>query len=99
MDSPPHLTPRVLRHMEYGMEQGTLIIPVWTSALWWPLLATDGRHPEAFVLDWVEIPPSQDMFIPAILGTSIFSGMPSYRVLALRVSFASPPVGTARPFF
>ena len=96
---PPYLIPRVLKHMEYGMEKGTLVIPVWTSASWWPLLATDGRHPKAFVLDWVEISPSEDMFIPAISGTSIFSGMPSYRVLALRVSFASPPVGTARPFF
>ena len=96
---PPYLIPRVLKHMEHGGEIGTLVIPLWTSAAWWPLITTDGTQPEEFVRDWVEIPPSEDMFLPAMSGSSVFSGIPSYRVLALRVSFSSSSDHTARPFF
>ena len=85
--------------MEHGGEIGTLVIPLWTSAAWWPLITTDGTQPEEFVRDWVEIPPSEDMFLPAMSGSSVFSGIPSYRVLALRVSFSSSSDHTARPFF
>lgn len=86
---PPYLIPRVLKHMEHGREEGTLVIPVWTSATWWPLIAPDGRHPKSFVRDRIEIPPAEDMFIPATPGTCIFSGMPNYRVVALKVSFTA----------
>lgn len=96
---PPYLIPRVLQHLKHGREFGTLIIPLWTSASWWPLVTRDGTQPAAFVHDWVEIPPSEDMFIPATSGASLFSGKPSYRVLALRVSFAGPAAQTAKPFF
>lgn len=41
----PYLIPRVLKHMEQGMEMGTLVIPLWTSAPWWPLITTDGTKP------------------------------------------------------
>ena len=96
---PPYLIPRVLQHLEHCMEFGTLIVPLWTSAPWWPLVTRDGTQPAAFVHDWVEIPPSEDMFIPASSGASLFSGKPSYRVLALRVSFAGPAAHAAKPFF
>ena len=41
----PYLIPRVLKHMEQGMEMGTLVIPLWTSAPWWPLITTGGTKP------------------------------------------------------
>lgn len=63
---PPSLIPKVLKHMEHGRETGTLVIPLWTLASWWPLITTDGTQPEEFVRDWVEIPPSEDMFLPAM---------------------------------
>lgn len=95
---PPYLIPRVLKHMEHGMETGTLVVPLWTSASWWPLITTDGTQPEAFIQDWVEIPSSEDMFLPATSGASLFSGRPCYRVLALRVAFTGAEAYTARPF-
>ena len=73
--------------MDHGQKYGTLVIPLWTSAPWWLLITKDGRHPESFVLDWMDIPQSANMFIPAKPGSCIFSGRPNYRVLALRVSF------------
>ena len=35
---PPYLIPRVLKHMSAAGEIGTLLIPRWPSAVWWPLL-------------------------------------------------------------
>ena len=52
--------------MEHGGEIGTLVILLWTSAAWWPLITTDGTQPAEFVWDWAEIPPSEDMFLPAM---------------------------------
>lgn len=47
----PYLILRVLKHMEYGKKKGTIVILLWTSALWWPVISTDCRHPKEFVLD------------------------------------------------
>ena len=90
MFPPPYLIPQLLKHMDHGQEYGMLVIPLWTSAPWWPLITKDGRHPESFVLDWIDIPQSRNMFIPAKPGACIFSGRPNYRVLALKVSFTRP---------
>ena len=95
---PPYLIPRVLKHMEHGMETGTLVVPLWTSASWRPLIIADGTQPEAFIQDWVEIPSSEDMFLTATSGASLFSGMPCYHVLALRVAFTGAEAYKAKPF-
>ena len=58
---PSYLIPRVLKHMEHGGEIGTLVILLWTSAAWWPLITTDGTQPAEFVRDWAEIPPTEDV--------------------------------------
>lgn len=96
MFPPPYLIPRVLKHMDHGQEYGTLVIPLWTSAPWWPLITKDGRHPESFVLNWMDIPQSANIFIPAKPGACIFSGKPNYRVLALKVSFTRPRLPEVR---
>ena len=67
----PYLIPRGLEHMEQGMEMGTLIITLWTSA-----------H-RCYKTDWVQIPPYEDMFLPVTPSASLLSGIPCYRVLAL----------------
>ena len=35
---PVFLIPRVIRHMKSGKEHGTLVVPFWPSAHWWPML-------------------------------------------------------------
>ena len=42
---PPVFIPKVLKQMERGGEDGTITVPLWKSALWWPLLSADGLHP------------------------------------------------------
>ena len=34
---PPFLIPKVISHMHTNKEDGTVIVPLWTSAPWWPL--------------------------------------------------------------
>ena len=40
---PPYLIPKVLKHLEFSKATGTLVAPMWTSAIWWPLLTYDGK--------------------------------------------------------
>ena len=35
---PLKLIPRVLQHLAFSKVEGTLIIPEWPSAHWWPLI-------------------------------------------------------------
>lgn len=98
---PPYLIPRVIQHMMGGGEDGTLVAPLWTSAPWWPILSSDGHHPEPWIREWMDLPLKEDMFIPAVPGTCCFgSESPSYRVLALKLCFSQPwPThGNAPPF-
>ena len=48
---PPFLVPRVFRHMSLGKEDGTLLVPEWRPALWWPLLVTRRGSWRRFVVD------------------------------------------------
>lgn len=42
---PPYLVPRLLGHAWETRAVGTLVVPQWCSALYWPLLFPDGKHP------------------------------------------------------
>ena len=33
--------------------KATIIVPIWTSATWWHLIAPDAFHLSEFVVDWV----------------------------------------------
>ena len=101
---PPFLLPKVISHMHNNHADGTLIVSLWTSAPWWPLLTTDGRQPMPWIIDWLDIPLAVDTFIPAVEHSSLFgSGIPSYRVLALKIRFNlivlhGVHAGNTRPF-
>ena len=41
---PVYLTCKVIKHMEICSAQGTLIVPLWKSAHFWPILCSDGFH-------------------------------------------------------
>ena len=48
---PISLVPHVLKHALACMAQGTLIVPLWRSAPYWPLLCPDGSNLGGFVED------------------------------------------------
>ena len=84
---PIYLVSRVLRHAQSTKAKGTLIIPQWPSAPYWPLLFPNGLDPANFITDWLELPTSEKLFLPGQLGSNLFDGTPNTPVLALRLEF------------
>ena len=83
--------------MQVCKAKGTLIVPEWKTAPFWPLLcnpARPGMFPD-FVKDYFYLPKSHDMFCPGYGSDlfskkkSTFSGTPKFNVLALKVDFSS----------
>lgn len=53
---PVCLTCKVLSHLKVCNAAGTLVVPLWRSAYFWPRLCFDGLHWSGFVHDWVILP-------------------------------------------
>ena len=81
---PLYLVPRVLWHAQNTKAQGTLIIPQWFSSPFWPLLFPTGTEPAEFVIQTIELPKSEDIFLPGRSGCNLFRGVPNTPVLASR---------------
>jgi hypothetical protein len=80
---------RVLDHLRACRATATLIVPEWPSQPWWPILhpAANEGIPSPVLGSWV-LP--QGALIPAHAHTIVGTGKLQYRILALRVSFATP---------
>ena len=85
---PVHLVPRVIRHAENSKAKGTLVIPQWVSFPFWPLLFPDGKNSASFVVDYIELPRCDSLFLPGRSGFNLFKGTPNTPVLALQIDFA-----------
>ncbi|XP_028514422.1 uncharacterized protein LOC114574912 [Exaiptasia diaphana] len=83
---PVHLISRVVRHMIYNKESGTLIVPHWPSAPWWPLFFRDDGTTQDFIVGCMDIPISAQTFLPGSAEGDLFGhGVPSCRILAIRI--------------
>lgn len=79
--------------------KGVLIIPEWRSAVYWPMLCAYSHgafHFSDFVKDWFYLSQSSAMFLPGYGSSrsfsdnsSVFSGTPKFRVLALKIDFST----------
>ena len=88
---PISLVPRVLKHTLAYKAQGTLIVPLWHSAPYWPLLCPDSSNLGGFVEDWYDLPLYNSLFLPGKSGELLFKGgLPNTRVLALRLNCQRP---------
>ena len=88
---PIALIPRVLRHAQACSAKGTLVVPVWPSAAFWPLLCIANGCFAPFVKDARELPRVDTLFLPGLSGSVLFNGrMPNTRVLALHCDFGQP---------
>ena len=84
------LVPRVIRHAQVCMAEGTLIVPEWRSAPFWPLLHPAEQQFAGFVVHVQELPLSESLFLPGLSGLTLFNGkMPNTCVLAVRCNFAA----------
>ena len=70
---PPHLIPRVLKHMSTGGKIGTVLLLRWPSAVWWPLLVnTDGSW-KAFITGLMTFQPYQGIFLAGSAASNVFA--------------------------
>lgn len=85
---PVHLIGRTIRVLLQCKVGGTLIVPRWESAAFWPLFVSSPSGGfEKFVLDFVEYVTPHRVFDPGSVDSSVFAQkMFAYNVLVLRVS-------------
>ena len=89
---PVHLVGRVLRHAQHCSAMGSLLVPAWKSASFWPLLCPDGQYLAPFVHQWMFIPFDSSIILPGKSGNSIGSAMtPDSIIMCLWLDFAAPP--------
>ena len=88
---PVSLITRVIGHAESCLAKGTLIVPDWTSAPFWPILRPVDDELAYFVACVQELPLSESLFFPGLSGfTLLHSRMPNTRVLAVHGDFSRP---------
>ena len=86
---PVCLIVQTVKRMELSTAVGTLIIPRWPSAHFWPFICPDGSHLHPYVHDWRLLKAS---FFPTSLGDrTVFCENPKFLTLALRVDFKCSP--------
>ena len=70
---------------------GTLVPPLWESAIFWNVSTRHGVHWNSFVVDWVLLPKFQGLFVPGKARNSLFRSRPLlFGVIALRVYLRRP---------
>ena len=89
---------KVIAHLRTCKSVGTLIVPFWPSAPFWPVLVPQPGVFLTGVVDYVSLPLLSDTFIPGRgqcivykSKPSIFTGKPSFPLFALRLRFTDPP--------
>ena len=100
---------RVLIHMRNCKASGSLIVPLWHSAPFWPIICPDGRRFASVIVDW-NFPHSKKPTFPVVviacletkfesplrlLGIFIFSSM--YTVFLVGVFCFLCTLGAVRP--
>ena len=61
---PVRLISQVLLHMRNCKASGTLIVPLWHSTPFWPMICADGVNFSDFIINWMDIPSSKEAFTP-----------------------------------
>ena len=85
---PIALIPRVIRHAQVCGAEGTLVVPCWPSAPFWPMLCPAGSQFAEFVVEVCELPHIDSLFLPGLSGAVLFKGgEPNTTVYALRCRF------------
>ena len=91
---PVHLIPRVLHHARACGCHGTIVVPEWTSAVFWPLVH-DAHNFRPFVVGVTCLPCGIDLLVTGKRGSSLFKdNVPNTNMLALRVEFAHGSAST-----
>ena len=83
---PVHLISKTLKYIIHCRAKGTLVIPKWTSASFWPILLDLQGNFVPFVTDYIEYKYPTNFFIPGSDKNSIFAQQTfQSNVLVLRI--------------
>ena len=69
---PPYLILRVKRHAQKTKAKGTLVVPLWKLAPFWPMLFPCKDIPAKFVMDMLVLMKSDQLVQPGKSGCSLF---------------------------
>ena len=84
---PIYLVPRVLGHAQETHAKGTLLVPQWPSAPFWPMLFTSGSKVSQSVVATQVIEKEQVVICCGRSGAQLFKGEPNTNLLAVRLDF------------
>ena len=76
--------PNTLKHLKLCKAVGTLLIPCWPSASWWPLFYPEGSYIATFVKNVLVLDP----FYESYCENTAFTGFQYFKTLALKVDFS-----------
>jgi len=71
--SPPKLVIKAIEHCKVSKAQGIIIIPKWTSAIFWPYIWSNGCFVQGLKLLY-EYKNPKHFFVGCPFGNSVFSG-------------------------
>ena len=93
---PVNLVVPTVKKLRVCRGKGTLIIPEWPSALFWPYLLQSPMKFKPFVKEVVTLPKLQDLLVEGpgqatvyTIKKSLFTGCPRFSMLALCIDFTS----------
>ena len=75
-----------IKHLELCKGHGTLLIPCWPSAIWWPLIYPDGKCIAGFVKGMLVLDPFYTSYSD---NSTVFRGFQRFKTLALKVDFTT----------
>ena len=89
---PLYLVSRALRHADACKARGTLLVPLWRSVPFWPLLCPDGRHFAHYIHAYEIIPYQFGMLSCGCSGNNLGDSLkPDSSLLASAFDFSKPP--------
>lgn len=84
---PPCIIHKVLNKMAVDKASGVLVVPLWTSAPYWPILCPNGRYISA-VSDWMDLPTKKEYYVKCSNGKGMFGNIDlNFRMVALSLKF------------
>lgn len=85
---PVYLVQRVLHHARACGCKGTLVVPEWPSAVFWPLLCNTGYGFRDFVRESMYLPLSTELIVRGKAGANLFKdGNPQYQCVGITHRF------------
>ena len=82
---------RAIKHLLFCKAEGTLIVPKWISAPYWPFIFDENLVYRSYVVDVLEFKNTRGIYVQGTNQNSIFGAEPFYSpVLVVRLKAGMP---------